>query len=143
MSKLAPKFYGKVKDMPIKKILISILVGLVAVIVVPLVSVLLMLTVIGVPVAIALMALLAIVCSISFAILSISLADRLAKKVKALSKFNNLFAVIIVTIVLWILTLIPIPFFKLILSALYTLAGLGIFLFSVINKKDKKVEVKE
>lgn len=143
MSKFAPKFYGKVKDMPIKKVLISILVGLLAVIVVPLVSILLMLTVIGVPVAISLIALLAVICSISFAILSINLSNKLAEKVKVLSKFNNLFAVIIVTIVLWILTLIPIPYFKAILVAIYTLAGLGMFLFSVINKKDKKVEVKE
>ena len=138
MSKLAPKFYDKVTKMPVKKLLISILVGLVAMIVVPLVSIALFFTVVGIPVAFALIAVFAIILAISFATVSINLANMLASKVKALAKFNNLFAVIIVTLVLWLITLIP--YVGPIVNLLVVLCGLGMVLANIISKNKKSVE---
>lgn len=140
MSKLAPKFYGKINDMPVKKMLIAILIGLVSIIIVPIVALLLMMTVVGVPVAFALIAIFALILSVSFATASIGIANKLAEKVKALAKFNNLFAVIIITLVLWALT--QIPYAGAVISLLITLCGFGMFLSSIINKKEKKVEAK-
>lgn len=138
MSKLAPKFYDKVTKMPVKKLLLSILVGLVAMIVVPLVSIALFFTVIGIPVAFALIAVFAIILAISFATVSINLANMLASKVKVLAKFNNLFAVIIVTIVLWLITLIP--YVGPIVNMLLVLCGFGMVLANIISKNKKSVE---
>ena len=138
MSKLAPKFYDKVTKMPVKKLLVSILVGLVAMIVVPLVSIALFFTVIGIPVAFALIAVFAIILAISFATVSINLANKLASKVKVLAKFNNLFAVIIVTLVLWLITLIP--YVGPIVNMLLVLCGLGMVLANIISKNKKSVE---
>lgn len=135
MSKLAPKFYGKINNMPTKKMLISMLVGLVTIIVVPLVALLLMITVIGIPVAFALIAVFALVVAISFAIATIGISNKLANKAKSLAKFNNLFAVIIVTLVLWALT--KIPYVGAVISFLLVLCGLGMFISSIINKKNK------
>ena len=124
--------------MPVKKLLLSILVGLVAMIVVPLVSIALFFTVIGIPVAFALIAVFAIILAISFATVSINLANKLASKVKVLAKFNNLFAVIIVTLVLWLITLIP--YVGPIVNMLLVLCGLGMVLANIISKNKKSVE---
>lgn len=135
MSKIAPKFYGKVNNMPTKKMLISILIGLAAIILVPLVAFLLMITVIGIPVAFALIAIFALIISVSFATATIGISNKLANKVKSLAKFNNLFAVIIMSLVLW--ALVQIPFAGIVISFLLTLCGLGMFLSSITNKKNK------
>lgn len=141
MSKLAPKFYGKINNMTVKKMLISILIGLVTLIIVPIIALLLMMTVIGIPVAFALLGIFTLIIAVSFATVSIGIANKLAGKVKPLAKFNNLFAVIIVTIVLWALT--QIPYAGMVIFLLLTLCGFGMFLSSIINKKEKKVETSE
>lgn len=136
-SKLAPKFYGRLTSMSPKKIGISILIGLVTLVVTPLISVLLMMTVIGVPVGFALLAIYMIALALSFAMAVIGISGKLASKAKALAKFNNLFAVIIVTIILWALSLIP--YAGPIISLIIVLVGFGMLLTSIINKKEEKV----
>lgn len=140
MSKVAPKFYGKVTGLTPKKMLLALLVGLIALIVVPFVSVLLLFTVVGIPVAFALMVVYGLIIAISFAMTVIAIAGKLADKVKALAKLNNLFAVIIVTIVLWALSLIP--YAGGVISFLVVLCGFGMFLMSIFNKKEKAIEAK-
>lgn len=135
LSKFAPKFYGKITEMKPKKMLMSILIGLLTIIVVPLVAFLLLITVVGVPVAFALLGIYMLIISIAFALVSISLASKLAKKATALAKFNNLFAVIIVAIVLWALG--QIPYVCGVVTLLVTLCGLGMFISSLLNKKEK------
>ena len=137
LSKLAPKFYGKVTEMKPTKMLLALLVGLITLIVIPVVAMLLMVTVVGVPVAFALLAIYAIVISIAFALTSIVLATKVAAKVRALAKFNNIFAVIIVAIVLWALTLIP--YAGGIISFLITLCGLGMFVLAFKKEKPKQI----
>lgn len=138
ISKLAPKFYGKVTEMKPKRMFLALLVGLITLIVVPVVAMLLMVTVVGVPVALALLAIYALVISIAFALTSIVLATKVSAKVKALAKFNNIFAVIIVAIVLWALTLIP--YAGGIISFLITLCGLGMFVLAFKKEKPKQIE---
>lgn len=138
ISKLAPRFYGKVTEMKPTKMLLALVVGLITIIVVPVVAALLMITVVGVPVALALFAIYALVISIAFALTTIVLANKLASKAKALAKFNNLFAVVIVAIVLWALTQIPVA--GGIISFLITLCGLGVFVLGLKKEKQKQIE---
>lgn len=140
MSRFAPKFYGKVTELAPKKIAFALLIGLIALVVIPFVAILLMFTVVGVPVAIALLVIYGLLLATSSALTVIALAAKLANKVKALAKLNNLFAVIIVSLVLWALTLIP--FVSLIVSFLTVLAGLGIFVMLLFKRKAKAVESK-
>lgn len=140
MSKLAPKFYEKVTTTTPKKMLLALLVGLLALIVIPIVSLLLVYTIVGLPIAFALMVVYGLILAISFVMTVIALAGKLANKVKVLAKLNNLFAVIIITLVLWALSLIP--YVGIIVLFLVVLCGFGMFLMSIINKKDKAIEPK-
>ena len=138
MTKLAPKFYGKVTSLTSKKMLLAFVIGLVSIIVIPVVSILLLITAVAAPVALLLMVVYGLVIAISSAVLAITLASKLANKVKVLAKLNNLLAVIIVTIVLWALKLIPVA--GGIISFLVVLTGFGMVIMSLFNKKEKTVE---
>lgn len=138
LSKVTPKFYGKVTEMKPKKMLLAIVAGLVSLIVIPLVAMLLIVTVVGVPVAFALLAIYSLVISIASALTAIVLANKLATKVKALAKFNNIFAVVIVALVLWALTLIP--YAGGIITLLVTFFGFGMVILAFKKKKEKKAE---
>lgn len=138
VSKLTPRFYAKVTGMKPTKLLLALLVGLITLIVVPLIAILLMITFVGIPVAFMLLAIYAFVIAISFALTTIVVASKLASKAKALAKFKNLFAIIIVAIVLWALKLIPIA--GGIISFLITLCGLGIFVLGLKKEKTKQIE---
>ena len=138
ISKLSPKFYGKVAEMKPKKMVAALIAGLIALIVVPIVAILLIITLVGIPVGLTLLAIYALVISIAFALTTIVLANKLASKAKALVKYNNLFAVILVAIVLWALKLIPVV--GGIISFLITLCGLGIFVLTFKKEKPKQIE---
>ena len=140
-SKLAPKFYTRLTTMAPKKMALSILVGLLALIITPLVAALLMMTVVGIPVGLALLAIYMIAVVLSFAMAVMSIAAKLAGKVKVLAKLNNLLAVILVTIVLWLLSLIP--YAGPVITLIVILAGFGMLILSVINKKEKSEKVAE
>ena len=140
MSRFAPKFYGKVTELAPKKMALAILVGLIALVVIPVVAILLMFTVVGVPVAFALFVIYGLLLATSMALTVIALAAKLASKVKVLAKLNNLFAVIIVSLVLWALTLIP--FVSLIVSFLTVVSGFGLFVMLIFKRKEKAVEAK-
>lgn len=140
-SKLAPKFYTRLTTMAPKKMALSILVGLLALIITPLVAALLMMTIVGIPVGLALLAIYMIAVVLSFAMAVMSIAAKLAGKVKVLAKLNNLLAVILVTIVLWLLSLIP--YAGLVITLIVILAGFGMLILSVINKKEKSEKVAE
>lgn len=138
VSKFAPKFYGKVTALTPKKMLLALVVGIVSLVLAVIVPLILILTVVGVPVAFILMVAYGLVIALGSAIFTITLASKLANKVKVLAKLNNLFAVILVALVLSLLALIPIIGGW--LSVLYTITGIGMILMSVCNKKAKKVE---
>lgn len=139
---LAPKFTEKFTKAGKNRPVASLLFGLLTLIVVPIVSLLLMITIIGAPVGLILFALYALVISISIPMASISLANILsnvlADKVKFLTKAKNILSVIIVTFVLWLITLIP--YVGGVVTLLAVIYGLGMFTLSVLNKVEKKAK---
>ena len=141
ISKFTPKFYEKITHVTDKKMLISLLVGFLGLIVIPIIAIVLLLTVVCVPVAIALLVIYGLLISTSFSISAITSAGKLAEKVKVLAKYNNLPAVVISTIVLWVLTLIPVV--GVLFVILTVVCGFGLVLMSLYNRKDKKAEVVE
>ena len=138
MSKFAPKFHEKVSSATVKQLLWALLVGFIALIVVPIVSILLMITVVGSLAGLLLLTLYFVALTLAPAIISIALAKLLANGVPALAKFNNVFAVIIVALLIWAFGLIPYvgPFVQIVVI----LAGFGLLLKLLVNKKEKNEE---
>lgn len=136
---IAPKFLAKLPNMISKKSLSTFGIGLLGLIVPVPVALLLMITVIGTPVAFALLAVWAfIVFALSSAITTIAIASWLGNKVSILGKAHNLLAVVLVSIVLWALSLIPIA--NAIVVFLVCVFGLG-YLLTYIFKKNKEENV--
>lgn len=138
MVKFAPKFHEKLNNVSVKQMLWAILVGFIALIVVPIVSVLLMFTVVGVTVGLLLLTLYFVALSLAPVVIAIALAKPLANGVPALSKFNNIFAVILVTIALWAIGLIP--YAGPVVQIVAMLCGFGLLLKLLVNKKEKAEE---
>ena len=135
-SKFAPTFHEKINSVTGKQMLWALLVGFIALIVVPIISILLMLTVVGSLVGLLLLTLYFVALTLAPAIISIALAKLLANGVPALAKFNNVFAVIIVALLIWACGLIPYvgPFVDLAVAIL----GFGILIKLLFSGKAKK-----
>ncbi len=140
---VAPKFVKRTGEIAKKKSFQSFGIGLLVLIVPPILSVLLMFTVVGFPVAITLLAVwLFLLVALSFSITVIAFANLLAQKVPALGKARGLFAVILITLVLW--GLMQIPFVAGFVSFVTHILGLGyIFYGGFSKKKEETIEVKE
>ena len=134
---LAPKFVQKTPELVKEKWHVSLGFGLLALVAVPIAAIILMVTVIGTSIAFTVLSAYMLVASVAYAITAIALGNFLGSKVKALEKFKNVFAIIITTIVLWIL--MQIPFVGLGVSLLSTIFGLGILVTSFMKKKEKPV----
>ena len=138
ISKFAPKFYGKVTGLTPKKMPLALGVGLLSFVVVTLASIALIFTIIGLPIAFVLMVAYGLVIALGSAVFTINLGNKLGNKVKVLGKFNNILAILIVTVVLSLTTILP--FVGEWLSILYTITGIGMFLMAAFNKKEKKAK---
>lgn len=138
ISKFAPKFYGKVNGLTTKQMLLSPILGIVSFILAILIPMLLIITVVGIPVAFVLMVAYGLVIALGSAIFTIVLGNKLGNKVKVLGKLHNLLAILLVAVVLSLTTFIP--FVGEWLAVLYTIIGVGMFLMSAFNKKEKTVE---
>lgn len=137
---LAPNFLKKLKDVVSKKSLISFAVGI-GVLVLPIpVSILLMLTVIGTPIAFSIIAIWAfLVFGLSFAITAIALGNLIGSKVAILGKAHNLLSIILITLVLWGLLQIPVFLVQFILSTFISIFGLGyLFVTAFLNRKKEE-----
>lgn len=140
---VAPKFTTKLHEITKTKWLAALGIGALVTLLIPVIAVLLVFTVVGTPLSFAVIGLYLLVLSITFALTAIGLSKLLASKVKALSKFNNVFALIIVTLVLWGLTQIPF-YVGLVIKLLITVFGFGIFTLSVFKKENNENnEIKE
>lgn len=133
---LAPNFNEKIQNAGKVRPIASLLYGLLGLIVVPIASVLLMLTVVGVPVALIAFGLYCLVISITCVLTSISLANILAEKVAFFAKAKKVLAVLLVAVVLYLLTLVP--YVGGLVYALSTIYGFGMFVLAVLNKVNKK-----
>lgn len=137
---LAPNFLKKLPEVVAKHSLVSFGIGLLVLAATVPVAILLILTIVGTPVAFALLAVWAfLVFGLAFAITTIAIASLVGNKVALLGKAHNLLAVILVTIVLWALTQIPF-FVGTIVQMLIYIFGLG-YLFVTAFKNRKKEEV--
>lgn len=132
---VAPKFITKLHEITKTKWLASLGIGALVALLVPIIAVLLVFTVIGTPLSFAVAGLYLLVLSITFALTAIVLSKLLGDKVKALSKFNNVFALVIVTLVLWALTQIPF-YVGTVIKLLITVFGFGIFVLSIFKKEN-------
>ena len=107
-----------------EKILPSLGFGILGIILIPIIAVLLMFTVVGMPISMALMALYGLLVLITFTVVTLTFANMLANKVKFFAKSKNLIGIILIALVLWALTLIP--YVGIIVKLLITIYGFGI-----------------
>ena len=138
---IAPKFMEKATRIGKEKILPSLGFGILGIILIPIIAVLLMFTVVGMPISMALMALYGLLVLITFTVVTLTFANMLANKVKFFAKSKNLIGIILIALVLWALTLIP--YVGIIVKLLITIYGFGILMISIFNKKLNKEVVDE
>ena len=130
---IAPKFMEKATRIGKEKILPSLGFGILGIILIPVIAVLLMFTVVGMPISMALMALYGLLVLITFTVVTLTFANMLANKVKFFAKFKNLIGIILIALILWALTLIP--YVGIIIKLIITIYGFGILMISIFNKK--------
>lgn len=135
---LAPKFIDRVGKMSIAKDFASLGIGLAAFAAVIVGSIILMIIVIGIPLAISSIILLIILTSISFAITSIFFGKLFSNLLKLEGNVKFVLITLASSIVLWILSQIPI--LGALVKILITLFGVGSIITNVVYKKDSKVD---
>ena len=136
LSFIAPKFTEKVELAGKNRPIASILFGLLTLIAAPIVGLLLIVTIVGIPATIILFTLYCIALAISMPIAIISIASMIAKKVSVLAKARNLCAIVLVAVVIELIKLIPVV--GALISFVLLLYGLGIIVLSIFNKVEKK-----
>ena len=129
---IAPKFMEKATRIGKEKVLPSLGFGILGIILIPVIAVLLMFTVVGMPISMALMALYGLLVLITFTVVTLTFANMLANKVKFFAKFKNLIGIILIALILWALTLIP--YVGIIIKLIITIYGFGILMISIFNK---------
>ena len=136
---LARKFHEKLQSAPLNKVAVTSLKGLAILVATPIVAIILICTIVGIPVAIALIAVwLLLVCGFASVVATISVASFISAKVPVLAKAHGLLGVIVVTIVLWLLELIP--FVGGLVSLIACIYGLGLIFVGNFKKKEKVQE---
>ena len=132
---LAPKFKNKLHEITNTKWLPALGIGALVSLLLPIIAVLLVFTIIGTPLSFAVAGLYLLILSITFALTAIALSKILGDKVKVLSKFNNVLALVLVTLILWGLTQIPF-YIGMVVKLLTVVFGFGIFTLSVFKKEE-------
>lgn len=140
---LAPKFVENSSSFVGTKSILSFGIGALACVVAIILSFALLCSYIGVPLAFAIIALFALMLSISFATVTISITNKVTEKFKFEKKYLTYITLVLVTLVLWALQ--QIPYAGGIISFVITLFGFGVLVLYLISKNSKKkdVEVKE
>lgn len=130
---LAPKFMENSYKLISTKILLVIGIGTITLIAIPIIALILIFTIIGVPLSFGLITIYILAICTSTAILSNSISGIITNKFK-LNKFINIPIAMLVTAVIWVLQLIP--YLNVILNIVISIIGLGIILSnSVLRKK--------
>lgn len=125
-----PKYIDKISNFTVLSLLKSLGIGALAFILTPIISLLILITVIGSPIAILLMLIYILLLMLGTPIFIITISTFIKSKIE--KPINTLIIVLLVTIILFLIELIPYVGF--IISILKTLIGLGILVKSVINK---------
>ena len=135
---VAPKFLNKLENVEVNKILPACGIGLAALIITIIVSLILLITYIGAPIGLALLLVWALfVFVLATPVATIAIAGFVANKVEALKKAHNVLAVAITTLVLWALKLIP--FVGGIIGFVVCIIGLGLIVRYIWNGR-KNIE---
>jgi len=138
---LAPKFIEKASSFIGVKSLLALGIGALACVAVMVLSVILMITYVGMPIAIALVALAVLLMSIAFSVTAICVTNTLTEKLKFKKKYLAYIALLVVTLILWGLQ--QIPYAGLIIKCIISLVGFGIFVLYFLSKNVKRKTVTE
>lgn len=137
---VTPNFAKKATYSMTKKPFISALIGIGAIIFVPIASLILALTGIFVYASCALIVVYLLVLSITIAILGMAIGNYFANKLKNITKTKFILLSIASVAILWLLQ--QVPFVGGYISIFTVVFGLGIFVYSLFTKKALE-EVKE
>lgn len=124
-----------------KKFLPAFGIGILSLILIPVVSFLLLISIVGAPVSIALLVLYGLLLAISGSVFAISIANIISEKIKISNAWLKALCVAIVSLLVYIIGIIP---YVSLIKFLIIILGFGIILmnmfFKNINfeKKDKK-----
>lgn len=138
---VSPKFNEKLADYISGKSIKTVLKGLLGLIVIPVISVLLMITVVGLPLGFILLGLYIIAIILSTTLANIAISNKVAEKLN-LDKniWTKLLSLVIVVTVIYVLKLIPVV--SGIIGIITVLLGFGIIIASVFSK-NKETQISE
>lgn len=125
-----PKYIDKISNFTILSTLKALGIGALVLILTPIISLLLLITVVGTPIAILLMLIYILLLILGAPIFIIAISAFIKSKIE--KPINTIIIILLVTIILFLIELIPYVGF--IISILKTLIGLGIIVKSVIKK---------
>lgn len=130
ISKFMPKYIEKISNFTALSLLKFFGISIGIFILTPIVSLLLLITVVGTPIALLLMSIYILLLMLGAPIFIIAISAFIKSKIQ--KPINTFIIILLVTIILSLIGLIPYVGF--IISLLKTLIGLGILVKSVINK---------
>ena len=128
--KFMPKYMDRISNFTISSTLKALGIGALVLILTPIISLLLLITVIGSPIAVLLMLVYILLLMLGTPIFIIAISAFIKSKLK--NPINTLIIILLVTIVLFLIELIPYLWF--IISLLKALIGVGILTKFVIKK---------
>lgn len=135
----APKFVEISANYIEKKSAINLGIGILGAIVAIVLSVLLIFSMVGAPLAVALLAIFALMMAISSTVIAVCITYKLKEKFKFEKKYLNFVVLGGIILVIWALQ--QIPYVGGVIEALVMLAGFGTiisYLYSIVRKKEAK-----
>lgn len=139
---ITPKFIEKTSSFVSTKALPAFGIGLLALIVIPIISILLMISVIGVPVGFVILGLYILVLTICIPIVNICITYKLKEKFNFDKTYKTILTLIAISLVVWALT--QIPYIGIYIQLLLIVIGLGImFLYLFTKNKNTQPKINE
>lgn len=132
----APKFVETSANYVGKKGAIALGIGILGAIIAVVVSIALLFSVVGVPLAFAIIALFALMMAIAFTVTATCITYKLKDKFKNDKKYMKFIILAVVTLVIWLLQ--QIPYAGEVIGALVTFVGFGIIVLHLYTKIRKK-----
>ena len=137
---LTPKFVERVGNTNLSKSFVSLGIGFLAPICLIIASVILLITVVGVPVFVAISFAFVVLAYVAKCITSIFFGNLFAKKLNKEGKWNLVLYSCIVTLILWAVSLIPI--IGSLVSIVASIFGIGLTLVNMVCKNEKVEKAK-
>ena len=135
---LTPKFLNKVSNMKVSNIFIALAIGLGALVGIPVASIIIMITIIGMPTAFALLALYFLIIAFSTGFTSLVISSFVTKKFNIEGKVKFVLITLASTVVIYLLSLIP--FIGGLIGFLNIVLALGTVVYNLFRKATVKEE---